>query len=208
VALSSRSPTGQLGSGHHGAVSTSWSSPDPRQQVVTGTAFGVPFERVEPVAPPRRDDIKAALLALVASVLAGAPVGLLWSQLAPRAQGQLSGEDVLLVETYTGSFIAADGYFVGAALVAGAVGGLLAWRLGSRHGPAVVVTLALGGVLAGLLAMVTGEQIGLSAAREAVSAGSAAAFELPLELKAREALVVWPLASLVAYLAASLVKGR
>lgn len=176
--------------------------------MVTGTAFGVPFERVEPIAPPRREDVKAAVLTLVASVVAGAPVGLLWSQLAPRVQATMSGEEILLLEAYTSRFIAADGYFVGAALLAGVVGGLLAWWLGSRHGPAVVVALAVGGLVAGLLAMLTGEQIGLSAAREAVRAGDAAAFELPLELKAREALVVWPLASLLTYLAASLVKAR
>lgn len=175
---------------------------------MTGTAFGVPFERVEPMAPPRRDDVKAAALTLVASVAAGAPVGFLWSLLAPRVEAVASGQDILLVEAYTSGFIAADGYFVAAALLAGVVGGLVAWWLGSRHGPAVVVALAVGGLAAAVIAMGTGEQIGLSDAREAVQAGGAAAFELPLDLKAHEALVAWPLASLVTYLAASLVKGR
>lgn len=175
---------------------------------MTGTAFGVPFERVEPIAPPRRDDVKAAVLTVVASVVAAVPVGFLWALLAPRVEALASGEDILLVEAYTSGFIAADGYFVAAALVAGVVAGLVAWWFGSRHGPAVVVALAVGGLLAAVIAMLTGEQIGLADAREAVRAGSTAAFELPLELKAHEAFVAWPLASMLTYLAASLLKDR
>lgn len=176
--------------------------------MVSGTAFGVPFERVEPLPPPFAADLKAALVVLVLTVLVGPPLGLLWSQLAPRVEVQIVGEDANLTETYTDGFIAADAGFLAAVALAGLVGGLLAWWFGSAHGPAVVLALAAGGLVAAYVAMTLGQQVGVSALREAVAAGEGGRFLLPLELKAKEALVGWPLASMLAYLSASLVRGR
>lgn len=178
-------------------------------RVVTGTAFGTAYERVEPAAPPPLDDAKVGLLTLVVTVLVGAPLGLLWAGLAPRVDVVVMGEDVNLTEAYGDAFIAADGFFLAAVLLTGLVGGLIAWWFGAAHGPAVVIALTLGGLAAAFVAMTVGEQVGLETLREAVRTGGQGAFQLNLELKADTALLGWPLASLVAYLSASsLPRGR
>lgn len=189
-------------------MSASWSRPDPPARVVVGTAFGVPYERLEPEAPPLRHDLRAALLTVVFSVLAGGPVGLLWAQVAPRVRAEAFGDDVLLVDSYTDSFIAADAGFLAATALAGLIGGLLAWRAASAHGPAVVISLAFGGLLAAFVAMTAGQELGQATAREAAAAAAGGRFDLPLEIQAREALVGWPLASLLGYLGACLARGR
>lgn len=185
-------------------MSTSWSSPDTRLLPVSGTAFGAPYSRLEPAPPPVIDDVRVGLLTLVITVLVGAPLGLLWAALAPHVDVVVVGQEVNLAETYGDGFIAADGYFLAGTLLAGIVGGLLAWRFGSAHGPVVVFALAAGGLAAAYVAMTVGEQVGLEALREAVRAGGQGVFELNLELKSTPALVGWPLGSLLAYLAVSL----
>jgi hypothetical protein len=159
-------------------------------------------------SPPILDDARAGLLTVAVTVLIGAPLGLLWAALAPQVAVVVMGENVNLVEAYTDKFIAADGYFLAAVLVAGVLGGLIAFGLGSAHGPAVVVALTLGGLVAAYVAMSVGEQVGVQGLRDAVRAGGQGAFELNLELKAREALLGWPLGSLLAYLGASLLRRR
>lgn len=188
-------------------MSTSWTGPDPRR-TVTGTAFGRPYERIEPVSPPLAHDVGAGLLTVVASVLVGAPVGLLWAALAPHVDVVVSGTDVNLADTYSDGFIAVDGYFFAAVLLAGVVGGLVAHRLAWRHGPAVVVGLLVGGLVAAYVAMAVGGEVGLEALRDAVRAGAQGRYELAVELKATSALAGWPVASLIAYLASSFARGR
>lgn len=161
-----------------------------------------------PARRPLGDDLRAALVTLVATVLAGAPLGLLWAAVAPRVSVVVVGDDVNLTEAYTDGFIAADAYFLAAVAVAGLIGGLLAWRLGSAHGPAVVMALTVAGLVAAYVAMEVGSQVGAPDLREAVQAGTGEPFELPLELRAREALVGWPLASLLGWLGATLIRGR
>lgn len=187
-------------------VSTSWSSPDPRR-VVTGTAFGRPYERLEPVSPPLRLDLLAAAVTLAATVLAGAPLGLLWGALAPRAEAVLAGGQYLRADPSSDAYIAGDGYFLAACLVAGTVTGLVAWRLGRAHGPAVVCALAAGGLLAAYVTMRVGEVVGVDALLEAVTR-SQERVELGLQLGAVVALAAWPAAALIAYVAASAVLGR
>ncbi len=194
------------GGGQDGPVGTSWSSPDTRLRSVSGLALGAPYERVEAAPPPVSEDVKVGLLTLVVTVLLGAPLGLLWAALAPHVDVVVVGQEVNLAETYGDGFIAADGYFLAATLLAGIVGGLVAWRFGSAYGPVVVFALAAGGLVAAYVAMAVGEQVGLEALREAVRAGGQGRFELNVELKSSSALVGWPLGSLLAFLAASLAR--
>lgn len=187
-------------------MSTSWSTPDPRR-TVTGTAFGQPYVHVEPVSPPLRDDLLAALLSVVAPLLVAAPVGLAWAALAPRAQAVLAGDRYLQADPSSDAYIAADGYFLAAVLLAGVVTGLAAWRLGRRHGPAVVTALAVGGLGAAFVVMRVGEAVGVDALQQAVR-GGAARVDVTLDLGAVAALAGWPAAALLAYLAATLVRGK
>jgi hypothetical protein len=189
-------------------VSTPWTTPDPRRTGPALPAFGAPYVGPVETSPSLAEDVRAGGLAAVVTVLLGAPVGLLWAALAPRVDVVIAGENVQLAEPGSNDFIAGDGYFLLAVLLAGAVGGLIAWWLGREHGPAVVVGLAVGGILAAFVAMRVGQQVGLEEVEQAVSAGTQGALELSLRVRAREAVVAWPVGALVAYVGASLVRGR
>ena len=174
---------------------------------MTGTAFGQPYEHVEPPSPPVRSDVLAALVTLAVPLLVAAPVGLGWAALAPRAVGVLAGGRYLQADPSSAAYIAGDSYFLAAVLLAGMVTGLAAWSFGQQHGPAVVTALAVGGVGAALIAMRVGEAVGVEALERAVQ-GGAARVDVALDLGALSALAGWPAAAVLAYLAATLVRGR
>lgn len=186
-------------------MSTSWTTPDPRR---AAPAFGTPYVLPTAASPSVLQDLRAGLTAAVVTVLLGAPVGLLWAALAPRVDVVVAGENVQLAEPGTSAFIAGDGFFLLAVLLAGAVGGVLAWWLGRDHGPAVVVGLTVGGLAAAYVAMRVGSAVGLEEVQRAVDAGQQGALELSLRLRAREALVGWPVGALLAYVGTSFVRGR
>lgn len=186
-------------------MSTSWTTPDPRR---TPPAFGAPSVLPTEASPSLVQDVRAGLTAAVVTVLVGAPVGLLWAAVAPRVEVIVSAAGAQLAEPGTSAFIAGDGYFLLAVLLAGVVGGLLAWRLGRDHGPAVVIGLTLGGLAAAYVAMRVGSTVGLEEVQQAVDAGQQGALELSLRLRASEALVGWPVGALMAYVGASFVRGR
>lgn len=187
-------------------MSSSWSTPDPGR-VVTGTAFGRPYVHVEPATPPVRSDVLAALVTLAVPLLVAAPVGLAWAALAPRAVAVLAAGRYAQVDPSSDVRIAGDGYFLAAVLLAGAITGLTAWGFGRRHGPAVVSALAVGGLGAAFVAMRVGEAVGVRALQQAVQ-GGATRVDVTLDLGAVVALAGWPVAALLAFLVATLVRGE
>ena len=193
-------------------MDTLWSAPDPRRIARAADAvplpFGAPYAAAASTVPTLWQDAVAGLLAAVVTVLVGAPVGLLWAAAAPKVDVVVAGDSVQLVEPGSSAFIATDGFFLLGVLLAGAIGGVLAWWLAHAHGPAVVVGLTLGGLAAAWVAMVVGEQVGLAEVESAVRAGQQGALELTVRLRAQEAVVGWPVGSLLGYAAASLLRGR
>lgn len=189
-------------------MSTSWSAPDPRRIAAAPPAFGVPVEQVAAEQVPVGEEVRAGLVAAAATLLVAAPVGLLWAALAPKADVVVSGDRVDLADSGSAAFIAGDGFFLLAVALAGVVGGLTAWRLTRQPGPGVVLGLAVGGLTAAYVAMVVGQQVGSEAVQVAVDGGLQGALELNLRLRAREALVGWPVGALVAYVLASLLRRR
>ena len=189
-------------------MSTPWPAPDPRPAGTAAPAFGTAY--VLPVAAgrSRAQDAFAAALAAVVTVLTGAPVGLMWAAYAPRTDVVVVAGEARLVQPGSNAFIAADGWFLVAGLLAGAVGGLLAWRLARQHGPAVVVGLAVGALLAAYVAQVVGEQVGRAELEAAVRAGEAGPLELTLQLRAHEVLLGWPVGAMLSWLGASLLRER
>ena len=153
-------------------------------------------------------DVRAGLLTVAVTVLVGAPVGLLWAALAPPVEVIVGDGGVQLVDRNTSAFIASDGYFVAAVLLAGIAGGALAWRLGSKHGPSVVPGLAVGGLLAAYVAMTVGGLVDDVELAELVEAGVQGRRELPARLRSRSALLVWPAASLLTFLVLVLRRPR
>ena len=187
-------------------MSTSWTRPDARP-VRSGTVFGRPDERSEPAPPPVAHDVRAGVLVVLLTAVMGAPVGMLWAALAPHVPVEVTGTRVDVVDHYGDAFIAVDGYFFVGVVVAGVVSGLLARRFAAAHGPAVVVGLAAGGLVAADVAARVGAQIGPTA-RELVEAGAVGRQEVAVRLRSTPALVGWPVASLLTYVAAAWSRGR
>ena len=86
-----------------------------------------------------REDVVALALTAGVTVLLGAPVGLLWSAIAPHAHVQVQAGDAFISDATTEVFIAGDGWFIGITLVVGLACGVLAWLAARWSGPFVVV---------------------------------------------------------------------
>ena len=187
-----------------GTERSPWASPDPRPSG-TGTCFGtVPSPRTD--GTPLWHDVRAGVLTVVVTVLVGAPVGLLWAALAPRVVVEVSGEDVQVLDAYRDGFIAVDAWFFAAVLVAGVIGGVLAWRLGGPHGPAVVLGLVVGGLAAAWIAARVGGEVDRLTAQQLIDSGVQGRRQIAVQLRSTSALLGWPLASLLAFLALSLLR--
>ena len=183
-------------------MTSSEAGPDPRP-AADGTRSGPRHgsrSATRRAAPPWPHDVAAGLLTVAVTVLAGVPVGLLWASLAPRITVVVERSAVDVVDTYGDGFIAVDGYYLAAVLLAGSVGGLLAWRLGAAHGPAVVVGLTTGGLAAAWVAMLVGEWADGTPLQDLVAAGVRGRHELAVQLRSTSALLGWPIASLLTHL--------
>ncbi|MCW2777143.1 MAG: hypothetical protein JWN17_868 [Frankiales bacterium] len=155
-----------------------------------------------------RADAAAAGLTTLALVLLGAPVGLLWAAVAPRVPVVLSAAGPNLVDPETGAFAGADVAFGGLVLLVGAVCGFVAFLLGRRYGPGVVVGLLAGGLVAAWVAKQTGEQVGLDDFRTTVrDLAARGTIEASVRLRASEAIVLWPVGALAAFAGAVAVRG-
>lgn len=126
--------------------------------------------------------------------LLGAPIGLLWSTLAPRARVVVLAGGPDLVDPNTKAFIAADGTFLLLTGAAGLLCAILALMLGGRrHGAATALGLAVGGLAAAYLAWRVGHRIGLADFRRAARGPVGTSALLNLSLRAKGVLVSWPL---------------
>jgi hypothetical protein len=188
-------------------VSVPWTSPDP---TAAGTPAGRPAAPPDAAdAPPVRHDVQAGLLTVAVTVLVGAPVGLLWAAFAPRVEVDLTAEGVQLVDRNSSAFIAADAYFSLAVLLAGLVGGALAWRWGSRHGPTVVPGLVIGGLSAAYVAMAVAGLVDDVQLADLLETGGQGRHEVAVRrLRSTPALLVWPAASVLTFLALMLRRPR
>ena len=165
----------------------------------------------EPGPSRIREDVRRFAAVVATTVLAGAPVGLLWAAVAPHYTVVFDKGD----PTYPGiesskAFIGADGSFTLAMLLAGLLTGLAAWFLARRSGPWTVAALAIGGTLAALVAMRVGLIPGRQEAFEAISRkqGSVRLFLGVREgnethLRAEWAFLFWPVSALVVFFIAA-----
>jgi hypothetical protein len=131
----------------------------------------------------------------------GVAAGLIWAAVAPRALLQEAGHgEAQVVNAETSAFIAADGWFCLITVLGGAVTGVAGYRLLVRRaGWTATAGLILGAVAAALLALWTGENIGLGTYNHLLATSSPGTFfRASLSLGAKSALVFWPgLTSLV-----------
>jgi hypothetical protein len=175
--------------------------------------WAAPASVVPAPRPSRwREDATAFVGIVVASVLLGAPAGLLWAAVAPRVRVTFTadGPTVDNIES-TKAFVGADGSYLLVMVGLGVLCGVLAWVFARRSGPWTVLALVLGGVLAALIAASVGLQ---PHSKEALAAlrskdttqGSVELFlgrrgkDDDLSLRAPWAAVGWPVGALVAFL--------
>ncbi|MFH9721607.1 DUF2567 domain-containing protein [Streptomyces sp. NPDC017254] len=168
-----------------------------------------------PMLGPAGDPITAAevlqgVLVTVVSALAGALLGVLWLNLAPRVLLISDGKGVYLRNSEGETAIGADGTFVLLALAFGAVAALVVFLLRRKGGVPLVLGLALGGVLGSLLAWGLGTYFGPTSdvVAHAKAVGPNIAFEAPLELNlGAAAMLAWPLAAMIVHLALTAAFG-
>ena len=184
-----------------------WSPPDARR---TGSATPPP-----PAAPTRggrsgggsrREDAITGTLLAGLVVLLGAPVGLLWSAVAPHSHAVVEAGGAYIADAESEVFIAGDGWFLGLTLLAGVLTGVLAWMGSRRSGPYAVVALAVGGLIAAYVASKVGIRIGQDALKAAVRSGRLGTYTSNIALQTMTAIVAWPLGGVVAF--AALVAAR
>ena len=115
---------------------------------------------------------RAALVCLAAVVVItalGAPLGLLWANLAPGVPIIKTENGGVFAKPSPEEFIAADGWFTLLGLGFGVLAALVVWYALRRYrGPLGMLTVGLGTVGAGWLAWQVGRQIGREAYRRAV----------------------------------------
>jgi hypothetical protein len=166
-------------------------------------------------ARPWREDVVPAVSVAAGSVLLGAPVGLVWSRVAPRLHVTFdqNGPVAPGIES-TKAFIGADGTYLLLVVAAGLLCGTLAWVFARRSGPWTVIALTVGGLLAALAAARVGVVPGSHDAIVALQQGKAGHAPVDLylgklhgttpHLRAGWAAVGWPVGALAAFLDAAL----
>jgi hypothetical protein len=160
-------------------------APPPAGPAYQGPAFGPVFG---PVASPRRPGRALAGAAGVVLVIValGAPLGLLWSALAPALPLVKQEDGATAVQPAPEELIAADGWFSLLGLGFGLLVAIAIWLLLRRYrGPVGLIAVGLGGIGAAVVAWRVGRQIGLDAYQRALeSAPVGTLFTKPPDLRA------------------------
>ncbi|NUL06514.1 ABC transporter permease [Streptomyces lunaelactis] len=182
-------------------------NPGPWQSPPTGHAPAYATDAEE--TPDVRTELRDAAVVLVAVAIAGVALGLLWLWLAPRVPLISSDKAVFLKDTEGEEAVGADGTFALLALGFGAVSAAAVFWFRRRGGIALVVALALGGLLGSLLAWGIGTWFGPTddVVAHARAVGEGVTFDAPLELKAYGTLLAWPVAAMVVHLAVTALFG-
>ncbi|MYT70526.1 hypothetical protein K377_00850 [Streptomyces sp. PsTaAH-137] len=153
--------------------------------------------------PGLRAELREAVVVFVGVAVFGLLLGVLWLWLAPRVPLVSDSTAVYLKDSEGEQAIGIDGTFALLGLAFGAVTALLVFLWRRRGGIGIVVALALGALLGGVIAWRFGIWLGPTrdVAAHAKELGKGVVFDAPLELKAKGALLAWPLAAMVVHLA-------
>lgn len=115
--------------------------------------------------PPRRPGRTAAvsLLTVVALVILGAPLGLLWRMVAPSVPVQQTTDGAILTQPQPEEFIAADGWFSMVGFGFGVLAAIGVWLVLRRHrGPLGMLVVVVGTIGAAVVAWQLGRRVGLA----------------------------------------------
>lgn len=175
-----------------------WRAPDPWH--VTVSAYDRPEVEQGPPAVRWRHDGAVLLLTTALVTIAGAVVGLIWSATAPK----LSIRELAAGSEATfKSQVGADARFLLLSIVAGIICAGVVLAFGQR-GPGAVVGLAIGGLLAALVAnrvgVVAQHDATLSALKSLGLSHSARVLDLVgFRVRAQGVLLAWAIAALVVH---------
>jgi hypothetical protein len=141
-----------------------------------------------------------AITAGVVAIL-GVPAGLLWAWVSPRTGYVVIRHGVYLVDPETQAPIGTDARFALIGVVLGLCCGVVAYlRAGRRNELALVLGLAVGGVLASLIAWGLGHRFGLSEFEHLSATGADnTRVEAPPSLGAHGVVFLWPLLAVVVF---------
>ncbi|MET9952612.1 DUF2567 domain-containing protein [Streptomyces sp. NPDC006339] len=176
---------------------SAWPAPDPALPAPDG-------------APSTATELRQAAVVTVVSAVAGALLGLLWMWLAPRVVLVSDGKAVFLRDGEGEAAIGMDGTFVLLGLGFGALAAALVFLIHRHGGIALVIGLAVGGVLGSLLGWGVGAWLGpeRDVVAHAKAVGPDVLFEAPLDLNmAAAAVLAWPVAAMIVHLALTAVFG-
>jgi hypothetical protein len=163
--------------------------------------------RTRPWAPTRRE-IMVGFGAVLVLAAMGLLVALIWWAVAPRLGVKVVAPGNLVqVAPETEQYFATDGWFVLLTLVVGVLAAVLMWRLRSVRGPTALVALALAGLAGAVVAWRFGTVLA-PAPSEAELREAGRVVYPALRLRATSALVVEPIAAVIAYLLFTGFSGR
>ncbi|MFI6767602.1 ABC transporter permease [Streptomyces sp. NPDC050355] len=145
---------------------------------------------------------EGAVIAILVAV-SGVLLGVLWNWLAPHVPLIADARNVYLKNTEGEEAIGADGTFVLLSLGFGVLTAAVVFLFRRRGGIPLVVALVLGGLLGAAVGWVTGMWLGPTpdVVAHAKQVGPGVAFDGPLRLQSKGALLAWPIAAMVTQLA-------
>jgi len=167
--------------------------------------YGAPAEAVswEPPRPARRPWRRTLLVGVsvtAAMAVAGGPLGLLWSWLAPTVPVINAGTNGIVVnDPSPEEYIAADGWFTLIGFAFGLIAAVVAWLVLRRdRGPGLLLGVAFGGIAATSAMWGVGRLVGLSAWNEWQGDSAAGdTYNRPPDLHSHGALLVAAFAAVI-----------
>lgn len=168
-----------------------------------------PVPEVEPVH--WRHETRVALVTGVALILCGAPMGVAWAWLAPRLDipAVVAGSESAFAVQFDQDLV-----YLALGVLVGVAAGWIAYRFAAAHGTGVVVGLAVGGVLAGLIAATVGHRYRMPGLLSYIKPGldtqtrAQTVSLIAFELRASAFALAVPVAALLTVLARLYYAGR
>lgn len=156
-----------------------------------------------------KTEVRQAAVIAVALAVSGVLLGLLWLWLAPHVPLVADANAVYLKDSEGEQAVGVDGTFTLIATGFGVLSGLVVFLVRRAGGIPLVVGLALGALLGAVVAWRLGVWLGpeQDVAAHARQVGKGVTFDAPLELKAKGALLTWPVVALLVHLGLTALFG-